>query len=126
MTQYVQFCKISDAQRKLYGPTQEAIEKTIQICKERNVLAPFLTSREKEVTTIMATLYNQETIQEIREYNLVKDANEKSIQFLVESIGQLLSGHENVTDEIVKRLMVGYGLSADEAKAKTKQYLPQN
>lgn len=126
LAQYMQFCKISDAQYKLYGPTRKAIEETIRICKGNNILVSFLTSREKEVTSIMATLYDQKMIQEIREYNLVKDANEKGIQILVENISQLLAGHENIVDEIAKRLMASYSLSADEAREKTKQYLPQN
>lgn len=53
-------------------------------------------------------------------------ATEKGIQIFVECISQLLSGHENMTDEIARRLMAGYGLSIEEARAKTKQYLPQN
>lgn len=126
LAQYVQFCKISDTQRKLYGPTKKAIGETIRICKENDILVSFLTSMEKEVTNIMVTLYDQQKIQEIREYNLLKDANESSIKIFIENIGQLLAGRDGVSDEIAKRLMTSYGLSADEARAKISKYLPRS
>ena len=130
LAQYVQFCKISDEQRKLYGLTRKAVKETIRICKESNVLVSFLTSMEKEVTDIMVTLYDQERIQAIREYNLIKnaeaEANENGIKALVENVAQLLAGHENLADEITKRLVASFGLSSDEAKAKTSEYLPLN
>ena len=72
--QYIRFCKISDEQRKQYGYTMKAVEETLRICCEENILMPFLASRQKEVQDIMVTLFNQERITEIHEYNLVKDA----------------------------------------------------
>lgn len=62
LAQYVQFCKISDEQRKLYGLTRKAIEETIRICKENNILVSFLTSMEKEVTDIMLTAPTNEFV----------------------------------------------------------------
>ena len=72
--QYIRFCEISDEQRKQYGYTMKAVEETLRICCEENILMPFLASRQKEVQDIMVTLFNQERITEIHEYNLVKDA----------------------------------------------------
>lgn len=72
--QYIRFCEISDEQRKLYGYTMKAVEETLRICCEENILMPFLASRQKEVQDIMVTLFNQERVTEIHEYNLVKDA----------------------------------------------------
>lgn len=72
--QYIRFCEVSDEQRKQYGYTMKAVEETLRICCEENILMPFLASRQKEVQDIMVTLFNQERITEIHEYNLVKDA----------------------------------------------------
>ncbi len=45
--QYINFCRISDKQRKKHGYTTKTVEETIRICKERDILVPFLSSREK-------------------------------------------------------------------------------
>ena len=75
--QYIRFCEISDAQRKQYGYTMKAVEETLRICAEENILMPFLASRQKEVRDIMVTLFDQERVTEIHEYNLVRDARQE-------------------------------------------------
>ena len=60
INQYIVFSKIYDEQRKLYGSTKEAVTETIRICKSRNVLKEYLESREKEVVTIMMSLFDEE------------------------------------------------------------------
>lgn len=62
ISQYVTFTKVYNEQVKLYGRTRKAVTETIRICKDRNVLKEFLTSREKEVITIMMTLFDEERI----------------------------------------------------------------
>ena len=74
LDQYIQFCKVSDEQRAKYGYTRKAVEETIRLCMEQDVLASFLASRQKEVTSIMITLFNQEKVSEIHDYNIAKDA----------------------------------------------------
>ena len=59
MDQYIRFCEISDEQRKQYGYTMKAVEETLRICCDENILMPFLASRQKEVQDIMLTLFNQ-------------------------------------------------------------------
>ena len=46
----------------LHGRTQEAILEAIRICKDRNVLKEYLSSKEKEVVDIMMLLYDEEEI----------------------------------------------------------------
>ena len=75
--QYIRFCEISDAQRTQYGYTMKAAEETLRICVEENILMPFLASRQKEVRDIMVTLFDQERVTEIHEYNLVQDARQE-------------------------------------------------
>lgn len=74
LDQYVRFCEICDKNRKEYGPTVEAVKEILRQCKEENILVEFLAAREKEVYDIMVTLFDQERVQAIHEYNVAKDA----------------------------------------------------
>ncbi len=60
--QYIIFSKVYNEQRKLYGNTKQAVTETIRICKDRNILKEYLISREKEVVTIMMSLFDDEQI----------------------------------------------------------------
>jgi len=70
INQYIIFCKVFDEQKKLYGMTEQTVKETIRICKDRNILKEYLISREKEVVTIMMSLFDDEQI--MRTY--LKDA----------------------------------------------------
>ena len=41
---------------------KQAVTETIRICKDRNVLSEYLNIREKEVVTIMMSLFDEEQI----------------------------------------------------------------
>jgi len=56
------FCKVFNEQTKQHGMTQKAVMETIRICKDRNVLREYLLDREKEVVTIMMSLFDEEQI----------------------------------------------------------------
>ena len=64
INQYIIFCKIFNEQTNQHGMTQKAITETIRICKNREVLREYLTQREKEVVTIMMSLFDEEQIME--------------------------------------------------------------
>jgi DNA-directed RNA polymerase specialized sigma24 family protein len=55
---------------------------TIKICKDQNILRDYLKKQEKEVVSIMMTLYNQEELLEeyvaYREKEAAKEAAEKA------------------------------------------------
>lgn len=89
--QYVQFCKIADEERKRHGRNEKAIEETLRRCIEENVLAPFLTTRQKEVAEIMVTLFDQEKVMEIHDYHIAeaarRDGTLSSIKNLMETLG---------------------------------------
>ncbi len=63
--QYIIFTRVLDAQVKIYGYTRKAIEETLRICKNKNVISDFLKEHEKEVVNIMISLYSQEEIYEM-------------------------------------------------------------
>ena len=62
INQYIIFCKVFNEQTKQHGMTQKAVTETIRICKDRNVLREYLLEREKEVVTIMMSLFDEEQI----------------------------------------------------------------
>ncbi|MCM1189939.1 MAG: hypothetical protein NC541_11670 [bacterium] len=62
INQYIIFCKVFNEQTKMYGMKQQAVTETIRICKDRNVLREYLAQREKEVVTIMMSLFDDEQI----------------------------------------------------------------
>ncbi|MCD8038079.1 MAG: hypothetical protein LUE96_03195 [Lachnospiraceae bacterium] len=64
INQYIIFCKVFDEQRKQYGMAQKAVAETIRICKDRNILKQYLNGKEKEVVTIMMSLFDEEEILE--------------------------------------------------------------
>ena len=104
--QYIRFCAISDEQRRQYGYTMKAVEETLRICAEENILMPFLASRQKEVRDIMVTLFNQERVTEIHEYNLAKDARQE--------------GRQEGRIETAKSLMNALNLSVEQVLAALK------
>lgn len=59
ISQYVAFTRVYNEQVKRYGRTQEAVQETIRLCKDQNVLKEYLESREKEVVHIMMSLFDQ-------------------------------------------------------------------
>ncbi len=62
INQYVTFTKIYTEQLKKHGRTREAIEETINICKDENVLKEYLSKHEGEVHDIMFALFDDEQI----------------------------------------------------------------
>lgn len=64
INQYIIFCKVFNEQTRKHGMTQKAVIETIRICKDKNILKEYLEKREKEVVTIMMSLFNEEQILE--------------------------------------------------------------
>lgn len=62
INQYIIFCKVYNEQMKLYGRTRKTITETIRICKDRDVLKEYFQTREKEVVSIMMSLFDEEEI----------------------------------------------------------------
>ena len=129
LDQYVRFCKIADEQRGKYGLTQQAIDETIRICIAENVLAPFLASRQKEVLEIMVTLFDQEKIAEIHDYNVAKVARQEGHQLgREEGIRAMVSTLRSMSVEqkqIAQKLVEQFGLLPQAAEEKVKQYWKQ-
>ena len=65
INQYIIFCKVFNEQTRQHGMTSEAVEETIRICRDRNILREYLSERKKEVLTIMKCLFDQEEVMEM-------------------------------------------------------------
>ena len=75
--QYVAFCRVADEQRTLYGLTRQAIQETIRICLEQDILASFLMAKREEVVDIMEMLFSQEEVWELDRQEIARVASEK-------------------------------------------------
>ena len=65
INQYIIFCKVFNEQVRQHGMSSEAVEETIRICRDRNILREYLSERKKEVLTIMKCLFDQEEVMEM-------------------------------------------------------------
>ena len=78
INQYIIFCKVFNDQTKQHGMTQKAVTETIRICKDRNVLREYLAQREKEVVTIMMSLFDDEQIMRTYAKDIEKETERKT------------------------------------------------
>ncbi len=60
--QYIDFAKTLDAFRVELGPTERAVKAAIAACLSRGVLSDYLADHEKEVVSIMVTLYDEQEV----------------------------------------------------------------
>ena len=60
INQYIIFCKVFNKQVKKYGRTGKAIEETIRICKDKDVLREYLAQKETEVSIMMMKILSAE------------------------------------------------------------------
>lgn len=113
LDQYGRFCEIADECRKLKGQSQEAVSELLRRCREEGVLTAFLADKEKEVSDIMATLFSQQKIWEIHDYNLAKEAEKKGLEKGLEK--GMEKGMELNLLANLKALMDKLGYSAEQA-----------
>jgi hypothetical protein len=112
INQYIVFCKVFDDQRKLYGMTEQMINETIRICKDRNVLREYLESREKEVVTIMMSLFDEEQIMRTYLKDVTREVAEKTAKETAEKVEKEVA--EKTAKETAKRLIRKGKMSLDE------------
>ena len=62
INQYISFCKVFNEQTRQHGMTRKAVMETIRVCRDQNVLRDYLAEREREVVTIMMSLFDEEQI----------------------------------------------------------------
>lgn len=127
--QYVRFCQIADDQRRIHGSTPLAVETTIRQCLSEGILVPILASRQKEVADIMVTLYDQEKVMEIHDYNTRmagreegrQEGREEGIYALVSTLKEMQIEKEAV----IQKVMQQFHLLPHIAETKVEMYWKQ-
>ncbi|MCD7814297.1 MAG: hypothetical protein LUH20_09695 [Lachnospiraceae bacterium] len=76
--QYVLFTKVYNEQIRQHRRTAKAVAETIRICKDRDILKEYLATREKEVITMIMSLYDQDRIMKIHVESEKRIAAEKA------------------------------------------------
>ncbi len=89
ISQYVNFTKVDNEQVKQYGRSREAVTETIRICKDRDVLREFLLGREKEVISIMMSLFDEEKIMRTHIASERREAAKEAVRGGVENMLKL-------------------------------------
>ena len=83
LNEYIIFCKIFNEQVKAHGMTKRAVTETIRICKDRNILKQYLSSKEVEVVTIMMSLFDDEQIMRTYTKDIEKETERKSAERMI-------------------------------------------
>ena len=78
INEYIVFCKVFNEQIKEHGMTKQAVTETIRICKDRNVLKQYLSSKEVEVVTIMMSLFDDEQIMRTYARDMAKETTKRN------------------------------------------------
>ena len=113
--QYIIFCHVLDAQVKLYGRTQKAIEETIRICKDKGVLKEYLTGREKEVITMTMTLFDQDKAMEMYTKEITRNTEIKTAVEVYQEVGTSFP-------DTIKIIAKKFGFTQDKSKDQVKAY----
>ena len=83
INQYVIFTKVCNEQMKKYGRTRKAVLEAIRICKDRNILKQYLSSKEVEVVTIMMSLFDDEQIMRTYTKDIEKETARKKAKLML-------------------------------------------
>ena len=118
INQYITFTRVLDEQISIHGRTREAVEETIRICKDRNVLKEYLKNREKEVIDIMIALYNE---QEVMDRYIASEKKESEIKATV----NMYHRFDKTIAEAIDGIKTMFGLSSKTAEEKANQYWVQ-
>ena len=113
INQYVIFTKVCNEQMRKYGRTRKAVTEAIRICKDRNVLREYLSSKESEVVDIMMVLYDEEEI--MRSYVESERYDEK-----IETAKRLLQMKKFSYDDIA----AGSGLTVEKVEELASELQP--
>ena len=83
INEYIIFCKVFNEQIKKFGMTKQAVTETIRICKDRNILKQYLSSKEVEVITIMMSLFDDEQIMRTYAKDIAREADRATAERMI-------------------------------------------
>ena len=122
--QYIAFTRIYAEQKRIYGPKdiRKAILETIRICKDRNLLVEYLKSKEKEVVSIMITLFDEE---EIQRTFIARERREAADEERQNGIRSLITAYKKLNGTIsdaIESVITDYQISEQEARTLVEKY----
>lgn len=117
INQYVIFTKVCNEQMMIYGRTRKAVMEAIRICKDRNVLSEYLSSKESEVVDIMMVLYDEE---EIMKSYVESERHDARYDEKVETAKRFLKMNKFSYDDIA----AGSGLAIEEVEELANELQP--
>ena len=111
-TEAVRWRPIGNEQTRKHGMTREAAAEVVRICKDRNVLKEYLAQREKEVVTIMMSLFDEEEIMKsyIRSerYDAEREATKRNAITMLKmgriSLDEILSFFPELTSDDIEEI----------------------
>lgn len=108
INQYIIFCKVFNEQVKEYGMTKRAVTETIRICKDRNILKQYLSSKEVEVVTIMMSLFDDEQIMRTYTKDMARETTKKNALTMLKkgriSVEEIPSFFPELTSDDIKEI----------------------
>lgn len=122
ISQYVYFSKVYNEQRKLHGSTRKAVEETIRICKDADVLKEYLEQREQEVVTMMTSLFDEEQLMKNHDASIRREATEKANEKAIASIVRVYKKMDGSMLDAVESVVSDYDYSEEEATAIVQKY----
>lgn len=96
-------------------------------------MEPFLAGRQKEVLEIMAFLFDQETISQIHDYNLIEEARqeghqegrqeerENSMQMMVSTLKEFIPDRDAIVERIAQQFHLLPQIAAEKVNLYWKQ-----
>ncbi len=111
--QYIRFCAIVDEQRKIHGYTRKAASEVLRICREENILMPFLQTWEREARDIMVTLFDQEYAMRMFEKEVGEENWQKGMHKGMQKGRQ--EGRQEGLSEALRSLIAATGYPLEKA-----------
>ena len=108
----------------------EMVNAIIEKCLAEDVLTDFLTSKRKEVQTIMTNLFDDETIMRNHDYQIERKAEQagiakgiqKGVEQGIRAVVEALQAASQSRDAVIQIVADKFGLSAQAAADKVAQY----
>lgn len=115
ISQYVSFTKVFDEQVKKFGKTRKAIQETIRVCRDADVLREYLAHKESEVVDIMMQLYDDEEIARLHDITLARRVA------ICTTVGVCKDFNMTFSDT-VKKIASKFEISHEQAEKEVEEY----
>ena len=105
--QYIIFAHVLDSQIKIYGRVKAAVENTIRICQNEDVLREYLEGRKKEVIDVMMLLFDHDYLVEAYAEHKARIQAIKSAVEMCQDFGLSI-------EKAIHRVAVKFGLTEEK------------